>query len=74
MLIDPSAAEKARQVFRQMLPAVQSTFGNETVRNGLQGIATMVESGKTYDAMRAIRHLFPAEAAVLGTSETAAAA
>lgn len=74
MLIDPSAAAKARQLFDEMLVSIQATFSSETVRSGLNDVAAMIEGGKTFEALRTLRHLFPAEAMILSTGKEPAAA
>ncbi len=75
MLIDPSAAEKAKKLFGQMAVSIRATFSSEAVQTGLENVATMIEGGRTFEALRALRHLFPLEAAILSTGkETAVAA
>lgn len=61
ILIDPNSAERALQVFRDLHPATVSTFENAEIIAGLQSVAEMVDLGRTFDALKVIRGLFPLE-------------
>lgn len=74
MMIDPAASEKARRLFGHMMASVQATFSSETVRAGLREVSLMIDSGRTFEALRTLRHLFPIEAAILATGKEPAAA
>lgn len=61
ILIDPNSAERALQVFRDLHPATVNTFENTEIISGLQSVAEMVDLGRTFDALKVIRGLFPLE-------------
>jgi flagellar biosynthesis repressor protein FlbT len=65
MLIDPAAGESSRRLFRDMRAALQTTFRSEGIQASLDAISQLVEAGRTFEALRSLRHLFEAEAAVL---------
>jgi flagellar protein FlbT len=74
MLIDPSAATKTKQLFASMAATIQSTFSSSVVKDGLKEAAAMIEDGRIFEALKALRQLFPAEAAILATGTAPAAA
>ncbi|WP_173934809.1 flagellar biosynthesis repressor FlbT [Chelativorans sp. Marseille-P2723] len=53
--------EKTRQLFRDTLANLLSTFRNERIRAELKHIDTLVGQGKVYEALKAIRALYPIE-------------
>lgn len=61
ILIDPNSAERALQVFRDLHPATIKTFESPEIIAGLQSVAEMVDLGRTFDALKVIRGLFPLE-------------
>ena len=65
MLIDPKEAHTNLLIFREMFAALQKSFANATINEGLASVATMVEGDRTFEALRALRNLFPVEAAIL---------
>jgi flagellar protein FlbT len=75
MLIDPAAGEASRRMFREMREALETTFRSEAMQASLTSVAALVEAGRTFEALRSLRQLFEAEAAVLdATCEPAEAA
>jgi len=67
MLMAPETAEQTRGVFRKMYADTHTAFASPIVQNGLVKVATMVESGRTFDALRTLRLMFPMEDATLLT-------
>ena len=65
ILIDPRNAEGARHLFHRQFAALVQTFKNETVLKGLEAIAQQVIAGRTFEALRTLRGLFPLEASIL---------
>jgi Flagellar biosynthesis regulator FlbT len=65
ILIDPSSADKALSVFKDLFAATLESFSNEEIVQGLQEVSTMVETGRPFDALKIIRGLYPIESAVL---------
>lgn len=75
MLIDPNAQEQARKLFDHLHARLMEAFTGQAVRDGLKSVGELVADGRSFDALRAIRQLFPIEAAILLTgSESARAA
>jgi len=73
ILIDPVNAEAARLLFRQHLGALFVSFKNEAVLRALDQIGQMVAAERTFEALRALRMLFPLEDAILGRASNKAA-
>ncbi|WP_051630252.1 flagellar biosynthesis repressor FlbT [Afifella pfennigii] len=65
MLIDPGSADSARDLFRQMHGPLCKAFNSRQIQAGLAEVADLVERGRSFEALRNIRALFPAETAVL---------
>lgn len=68
ILIDPSSADKALAVFRDLFAATLESFTNSEISQGLKSVAEMVEAGRPFDALKIIRGLYPVESAVLSAS------
>lgn len=66
ILVDPANAATARTLFFQQLAALFGSFSNPTVLLALDGIAQLMECGRTFEALRALRTLFPIEDEILG--------
>ena len=67
ILMDPKNHEPALKLFRHVFASTAASFTSEPVSSGLKAVAALVDGGRVFDAMRAIRALFPAEAAILGS-------
>ena len=65
MLMNPSGAGEAREMFRHSLSMLLAGFENPEICASLKQIDRLVWEGQTYEALRAIRSLFPAEAAII---------
>jgi flagellar protein FlbT len=72
MLIDPASADRAIAVFRDLHQATTKSFTNEEIVSGLKDVAELVETGRIFDALKAIRSLFPAEGVILAKGSKAA--
>ncbi|MDZ5698462.1 flagellar biosynthesis repressor FlbT [Chelativorans sp. M5D2P16] len=68
MMMNPDGAEKARRLFRQTLSNLLVTFRNERVLAGLKHVDTLVCEDRVYEALKAIRALYPLEEEILRTS------
>ncbi|MFG1425788.1 flagellar biosynthesis repressor FlbT [Roseixanthobacter glucoisosaccharinicivorans] len=66
ILVDPVNAATARTLFFQQLASLFGSFSNPTVLLALDGIAQLMEGGRTFEALRALRALFPIEDEILG--------
>ena len=61
MLMNPSGAAEAYEMFRRSLPLMLASFDNEQIRGTLKHIDQMVAEGHVYEALKAIRSLYPLE-------------
>jgi len=68
MLIDPAAADAARELYRKAMLALAETITSKELLNGLERVAVSVESTRYYDALRLLRGLFPVEQHILDLS------
>ncbi|PBC10192.1 flagellar biosynthesis repressor FlbT [Mesorhizobium sp. WSM3859] len=61
MLINPAGAAEARDMFRRSLPMLIASFENQDICNRLKQIDRMVGEDEIYEALKAIRALYPLE-------------
>lgn len=73
MLMDPNATPAALELSRKLIDAALRTFESREILSGLKAIDEMVVCARYFDAMKALRALFPAERASMnGTHKTPA--
>jgi flagellar biosynthesis repressor protein FlbT len=65
MLMSPEGTEKTKQLYRDMLSKLLSVFKNERILAGLKHVDTLVCEGEVYEALKAIRGLYPLEEEIL---------
>jgi flagellar biosynthesis repressor protein FlbT len=65
MLMSPEGAEKTKQLYRDTLSKLLSVFRNERILAGLKHVDTLVCEGEVYEALKAIRGLYPLEEEIL---------
>lgn len=65
MLINPAGAVEARDMFRRSLPMLIASFDNPDICKSLKQIDRMVGEDDIYEALKAIRALYPLERKVL---------
>lgn len=65
MLMNPGNAGEARAMFRRSLPMLLASFSNEQILASLKNVDRLVGEGQVYDALKAIRGLYPLEAEAL---------
>jgi len=65
MLIDPATADTTLKLFKEMHEAIGGIFHSRPLQTGLQEVGDLVDRGRVFEALRAMRNLFPAEASVL---------
>ncbi|WP_315925436.1 flagellar biosynthesis repressor FlbT [Mesorhizobium sp. SP-1A] len=61
MLMNPQGADEARGMFRQSLPMLLASFEDEEILATLKQVDRMVVEGHVYEALKAIRSLYPLE-------------
>ncbi|MGE5510101.1 MAG: flagellar biosynthesis repressor FlbT [Bacteroidota bacterium] len=70
MLMEPGRAEATRKVFEGSHALLMATFQNAEVLSGLRRVGELVAAGRVYEALKAIRALFPIEEAILSEGRT----
>jgi flagellar protein FlbT len=69
MLINPEGAGQSMAMFRKSTAMLLGCFTNERIRAELKAIDETVSKGRPFDALKAIRSLYPIEDAILDTPE-----
>jgi flagellar protein FlbT len=65
MLMDPSGTPAALELSRKLIDAALRTFESRKILSGLKAVDGMVVSARYFDAMKALRALFPLEQATM---------
>ena len=65
ILMNPQGASEAREMLRKSMPLLLATFSDEHILAMLKNIDRMVNEGDVFEALKALRGLFPREAAIL---------
>src|SRR5690606_2107656 len=65
MLMDPQGAEQARMAFRATLPRLLGAFSDERILSALKYIDRLVAEDQVFEALKAIRGLYPIEDRIL---------
>ncbi|MGG7516288.1 flagellar biosynthesis repressor FlbT [Allorhizobium undicola] len=73
ILINPDGKEQTLAMFRKSIVMLLNCFQNEEVLAELKRIDGMVVSGRAFDALKAIRSLYPIEDQILNSEEIAPA-
>jgi flagellar biosynthesis repressor protein FlbT len=71
MLMDPLNADNTRALFKHIFNATVESFNSEAIIGGLKVVETLVDSSRPFEALRAIRSLYPLEEAVVPQGEKA---
>ncbi|KQZ14419.1 MULTISPECIES: flagellar biosynthesis repressor FlbT [unclassified Mesorhizobium] len=61
MLVNPQSAAEARDMFRRSLPLMLASFDDERICATLKNVDRMVGEDHVYEALKAIRSLYPLE-------------
>ncbi|MCA0032352.1 flagellar biosynthesis repressor FlbT [Mesorhizobium sp. B263B2A] len=69
MLMNPAGADEAREMFRRSLPLFLASFEDAEIRGTLKQIDRMVGEDHIYEALKAIRSLYPLERRALGGND-----
>ncbi|MCO6176538.1 MULTISPECIES: flagellar biosynthesis repressor FlbT [Ciceribacter] len=73
MLINPEGREQSMAMFRKSITMLLACFQNDEVLAELKRVDGMVTSGRAFDALKAIRGLYPIEDRILNNQEIAPA-
>ena len=69
ILINPEGAEQSTAMFKKSITMLLSVFENQEIVAELKRVDGMVSSGRAFDALKAIRALYPIEDRILNTAE-----
>ena len=69
MLINPEGKEQSLTLFRKSVAMLLTCFHDDEILAELKRIDGMVASGRAFDALKAIRSLYPTEDRVLNNQE-----
>lgn len=72
MLMNPDSADQALGMFRKSLTLLLVNFADERIKSALKNIDRQVSESQVYEALKAIRALYPIEQAILGGDPAAA--
>jgi flagellar protein FlbT len=72
MLMSPSDSDDARKMFSDAVTSTIAASRNAALAKGLRDIERMVEADRTFEALKAVRALFPIEAEILAAGGQAA--
>ena len=73
MLMNPTGANAAYERFRRSLPLMIASYSDPEITGTLKHIDRMVGEGHVYEALKAIRGLYPLEEKALGENDDAPA-
>lgn len=69
MLINPEGADQSMTMFKKSIVMLLASFHNEEVLAELKRVDAVVTSGRPFDALKAIRSLYPIEEKILSAQE-----
>jgi flagellar biosynthesis repressor protein FlbT len=69
MLMEPKCEPIARQMYEQSHHALILAFKNQDVLDGLMDVKRLMERGRSFEALRKIRSLFPLEDDILRSTK-----
>jgi flagellar protein FlbT len=72
MLMSPNDTASALEMCRSMLVSLGQIFNDPRAIQGLKTIAKHLDDKRTFDALKAVRELFPCEAEIMSQSATLA--
>ncbi len=70
MLMEPKCEPIARQMYEQSHHALIMAFKNQDVLDGLMDVKRLMERGRSFEALRKIRSLFPLEDEILKSTKS----
>lgn len=69
ILINPEGAEQSTAMFRKSVVMLLNCFKNEEILAELKRVDGLVTNGRAFEALKAIRGLYPIEDRILNTQE-----
>lgn len=70
MLMSPNDTVAARDMCHSMLASLNQAFTDSRVIEGLAMVAKHIDDKRTFDALKAVRALFPCESEIISASQT----
>lgn len=67
LVIDPANADPARELCRSLQAGLLAVVADPEIREGVLGAGQLVETGRLIEALKLIRGLYAAEAALMST-------
>jgi flagellar protein FlbT len=65
LVIEPAATDQARELCRSLQAGILAVVADPEIREGVLGAGQLVEADRLIEALKLIRGLYPAEAALL---------
>jgi flagellar biosynthesis repressor protein FlbT len=65
MLMDPASADMAKQLSRDLITGAKGAFVSEEILKGLETVDALVSRSRPFDAMKALRQLYPLEREIM---------
>jgi flagellar protein FlbT len=69
ILMNPDGATEAREMLRRSLPLLLACFSHDQILASLKHIDQLVSEGHVFEALKALRGLFPLEKHILAATE-----
>lgn len=69
ILMNPDGATEAREMLRRSLPLLLACFSHDQILASLKHIDQLVSEGHVFEALKALRGLFPLERHILAATE-----
>lgn len=74
LLVDPANADAARRLFFRQMASLMTTFSNPSILTNLDEVGRLVSEGRVFDALKALRGMFPQEEKILNCAQPPKAA
>ena len=71
LLIDPASGDAVQPLLRDMLVSLSMTFTSQQVLQGLLDAEAQIAAGRSFEALKTIRALYPIEASILDNTSAA---
>ena len=61
MLMDPSASEQANTLARSLIQDAKEIYNSQDILSGLRNVSSLIDRSRNFEALKALRALFPVE-------------
>jgi flagellar biosynthesis repressor protein FlbT len=62
MLMDPATSEQTAKLARTLIDEARAVFVTPEIQSGLQNVVSLINRSRNFEALKALRRLFPLEA------------